>query len=189
MSLVMGILQNDFVMFCSDSRLNGYDNNSYTVQKVFKYNENIIYAIGGDKETVDSIIEITRNICGENASYEDFSNTVEYIFRNLPLKDTKNISIFIGGISNDNLSMKIFYVFDNKLSLEIHITPIKSNPIRKVFSSDISLHANTIQKYFPKRAMTINEIINSFQIILDLGSSIDTTIDNKIQYLYIKKVN
>lgn len=187
MSLLMGILQNDFVIFCSDSRLNGYDNNSYTVQKVFKYNENLIYATGGDKETIDSIIEITRNICGENASYEDFSNTVEDIFRNLSLKDTKNISIFIGGLYGKELAMKELAVLYHKLICNPYNTPVDV-PIRKLATNQPDLHKDTIREYFPAgKTMTIDEIKKSVHRVLDLGCIIDDTIDNEMQCKFIKK--
>ncbi|WP_176256345.1 Ntn hydrolase family protein [Enterocloster alcoholdehydrogenati] len=187
MSLIVGILQNDFIMFCSDSRLNGYDQKKYLVQKIFKLNDNLMYATGGDKESIDNILDKAISVCEENVSYREFSNIVEDIFRSLPLSETKNISLFIGEVCGNKLSMKELLVLNHELICNIYNTPVDI-PIRRLATGQANLHIDTIKTYFPfGKEMTITEIKDAVKKVLDLGCMIDDEIDNEMQYEYIKK--
>lgn len=41
MSLIMGVLESDFVIFCADTQLNGYNGIKNEVDKVYYINKNI----------------------------------------------------------------------------------------------------------------------------------------------------
>lgn len=123
MSLIVGILQNDFIMFCSDSRLNGYDQKKYLVQKIFKLNDNLMYATGGDKESIDNILDKAISVCEENVSYREFSNIIDTIKTYFPfgkemtiteIKDAVKKVLDLGCMIDDEIDNEMQYEYIKK---------------------------------------------------------------------------
>lgn len=186
MSLIMGVLDRDFVLFCGDTQLNKYDGTKEETEKIFKINEDIIIGIGGDAELshqiIDSILE-ERDVV--NLSFEVFESELVDSFNNLiNTADTiPNVSIISAGIIDGVLSMRLLAILDSTLNSEL-ISYI-SKPERRILGRT-ELHIANIKKFFNEDVMSREELLQAFQNVVNEGMQNDTSINNIVTSCYLK---
>ena len=186
MSLVLGILEQDFVIFCADTRITFFDGSKETITKTFYINNNIICAIGGDAETTHSIIDgVLKDTNQEDISYDQFVDGIEKEFDKLTNVSIPDVSIMIAGQTKGNLVLHLFYLL-NQEAVVVESFQYSDKSERKIFG-DTALHFDSIIRHFPKRAMTKDEIINAFQLVLDEGISVDESINNIMTSVFLFK--
>ena len=100
MSLVMGILEKDFLVLCADTQLNKPDGSKDTINKLIKINDNIILGMGGQAEAAQDILARVKSCINIGTfDFNQYINTFITIFDSYcqveaPLGD---VSFLIGG--------------------------------------------------------------------------------------------
>ena len=184
MSLIMGILDKDFCILCSDSRLNKFDGTKDFIQKVSNFRKDLIYAIGGDAAIMMNMVnEISMTLDMNIISFYDLYIALGEKFQKYAADPTTpNISICIGGYMNEKFMKADFLILNSEFSTNFYDGT--NIPQRRLYGNT-ELHIGSIKKYFSKKEMTVEEILEGFQNVLNDGALIDNAIDTNCQYAYI----
>lgn len=183
----MGVLESDFVIFCADTQLNGYDGIKSEVDKVYYINKDIIVATGGDYSLSHQTISlVTAHKNQENISFHEFYNAILQAFNEVSLSYSilPNVTLLVAGKEQEQLLMNLLAIIDAQIIHEQYV--YDGEPVRKILGQT-HLHFNTLTNLFPKEKMTPATIISKFQELLNKGILVDETINNKMTYVIIRK--
>lgn len=187
MSLVMGILEKDFMILCADTQLNKPDGSKEVINKLIKINDNIILGMGGQAEAALSIISQTHQyIDHNNISFLDYDRILTDVFCfyhkcGMPFGDT---TLLVGGLENDILYFRVLSILHGKLE-ECDLYQYDKAPIRKLANN--ANHMPNIMELVVKPDYTPESIINGFQGVLNRGVEFDDSINNIMTHYVLRR--
>ena len=161
-----------------------FDGTKDFIQKVSNFRKDLIYAIGGDAAIMTNMVnEIKTHLDMSNISFYDLYNVLGKKFQKYVADPTiPNISICIDGYMNEKFMMADFLILNSEFSTNFYDGT--NVPQRRLYGNT-ELHIGSIKKYFSQKEMSVEEILEGFQNVLNEGSSVDNDIDTNCQYAYI----
>lgn len=185
MSLIMGILDKDFGIICADTQLNEEDGSKNIVQKVYALNPNIIFSVGGEASIIFSILD---NViaAGTELLFHEFVEKIHTEFSTVINSDKQspNFAIITIGKEGNCLKLALLAYLDGNFTCEVW--DYKDVPIRRLLGQT-ELHLNAIRSEFSQKFLSEEEIVAKFQNVLNAGVQVDTSINNKMQYLILRR--
>lgn len=196
MSLVMGFLCDQYVLLCGDTQIN-YDNEEKgLISKVYSFNKDIVWGFTGN---VNNNIDIIRPYLNDDLSI-DQTKTVNITFDDLcgniyhnyyipaleKYKQTgisSDLNCFIGGYKDGHFLLQNYTVIELTQYEELLISESGFLKHRIMGKTE---HESNLKLLLPNYFPTIQEMINIFQNILDIGITFDTTINNYMTYVYLE---
>lgn len=190
MSLIMGILEKDFLILCADTQLNKPDGSKEIIEKLIEINNNIIIGIGGQLEAANDILaRVELSIGFENCDFSQYINTFAAIFDSYCQAGSPlgHVSFLIGGLFNGSLYLGCFSVIDGNV-IERDVYSYIDQPIRKLLQAKDDLpHIVNVKKYVVKPDYTPIAIVEGFQQVLNIGIEFDDTINNSMTHLLLRR--
>lgn len=198
MSLVIGVLCDEYVLLCGDTQINYGNGNKGLISKVFKLNKNLIWGFTGNVERNMNILSpyLTNESLDENKTagitFDELCNTIEndYYLPDLENYNTTHIpsglSCFIACYKNNHFILQRYSVIESHQNKD---TLISEPNLLHHYVMGVTEHEINFCKLLPDKVSgnfpSIDDIVGVFQNVLDIGIEFDPTINNCMEYVYL----
>lgn len=196
MSLVISFLSQDYLLFCGDTKVVRDNGTVGLCEKVHIFNNIILWGFTGnvlinidpfriflgDDGNID--FNKTQNITFDELDYhiQSFYNRLnsEYITSGI----IPNFNCIIGGFNNGNFITKNYSLIKKKRGIFLDIS--ENNFLKHTVMGE-PCHQNVLEDLLPPCYQSVEELIDIFQKIIDIGIYKDNTINNKMTAVYLKR--
>lgn len=194
MSIVFSFIHKQFALVCGDTNLTKSDGKRCDIEKVIQSSNNIIFGFTGD---VSSNVDFFQPFIRENLTINEtiISN---YNYNQIVDILNQRYKDYIEKIDKtcnfDICSIVVGFDGEKFCCVRYHISPkerelkeIESGNNIEVVGSGEEEHLSTFTKLYDQQHSDdiIGRLISIFQQTIDIGSSIDKSINNKMTYKLI----
>lgn len=194
MSIVFSFIHKQFALVCGDTNLTTKDGNRSNIEKVLMSSSNIIFGFTGDvssnidffhpfirenltiNETIINNYSFNQIVDILNEKYQDYIKKIDQI-------SNFDICSMVVGFNGEKFCC-VRYQISQK---EIEFKKIESGNNIEIVGSGKEEHLSTFTKLYKQQHSDdlIGKLISIFQQTIDIGSSIDKSINNKMTYKLI----